>query len=81
MVMGIIGAISSIHFTNWWSFAISMLTIGISVLGIKDTLISRRQRLFGCLEKKANNYETKIREKKIEEYKALDTDEDNLSTV
>lgn len=81
MVTGIIGAISSIHFTNWWSFAISILTIGISVLGIKDTLISRRQRLFGCLEKKANNYETKIREKKIEEYKALDTDEDNLSTV
>ncbi len=49
-------------------FAISTI---VSIISIFDTIFARKRNIIKLLEKWANQYETKVRERKLEEYNSL----------
>lgn len=74
--LGVIGMIYSAKIINSYT---AILTTGIflliSAISLFDTIFSKKKHLYNWLEKRANQYETNIREKKLEEYMTITSDE------
>ena len=69
VVLGIVGLIYSLESVKYTFFLI--IFIGLSIVSIFDTVRSKGKIIRKWITKKANQYETKIFEKKLAEYKSI----------
>ena len=61
-----------------WISVLMCVYFSISALSVYDTVISRNSKIIQLLTKQSYQYETKIREKKIDEYSSILRDEEIL---
>lgn len=69
---GVVGLLYSTIISQSISLIIATgIFVLLSIISMFDTLSSKRKHLYNWLEKRANQYETKIREMKMEEYRKI----------
>ena len=71
-VLGVLGTVFSFttHSNTLFTIALIIATI-LAIISTIDTVLVRKRFLVQFLEKKANQYETRIRENKLKEYNSL----------
>ena len=71
-ILAVSGLLVSITFSG--PFAINVVLVVfilVSAISVFDTILGQKKWIMRILEKKANQYETKVRERKMEEYRSF----------